>query len=276
MSEFEKVGSLAGLALGAAALSPALREGMQEAIEGRAERWDGRAEDASPCCRGAGYVRRNVLPGDVDFGKLFDCSCEIGQARAKKRQDRIWSQALVPPKMANYSLDTLATRPGRAQLADELRAWRERDRWLVLLGPRGTCKTGAAVSLLLEHVRAGGAGLYIVLPSFLSRIRKTYGDRDSVDEDEVLDTVIKTPFLVLDDIGTATLTPWGQEKLFTVINERDLHHRVEEPRITVVTSNLTRETLPKHLDPEERTWDRIRGWADIVELTGPSQRGLDL
>jgi DNA replication protein DnaC len=234
-------------------------------------------DEEPSCCRGAGYVvRRDVLPGHPDFGRLIECSCEIGQARAKKRQSRIWSEALVPPKMAEYSLDSLAGRPGKAELAERLRAWQTSGRWLVMHGPKGTCKTGAAVSLLLEHVRAGGAGLYIVLPSFLARIRKTYGDRDSVDEDEVLETVISTPFLILDDIGTATLTAWGQEKLFTVVNERDLHHRVDEPRITIVTSNLAPAALSKHLDPEGRTWDRIKGWADVIELTGPSQRGLEL
>jgi DNA replication protein DnaC len=84
------------------------------------------------------------------------------------------------------------------------------------------------------------------------------------------------PFLVLDDIGTAQLTKWGQEKLWWVVNERDLHHRAEAPRTTVVTTNLTLPKLAAHLDEEGRTWDRIRGWATLIETTGRSQRGMDL
>jgi DNA replication protein DnaC len=250
-------------------------------------------------CRGAGYMVRDVLPGHPDFGKLVECSCEIGQQRAERRQQRIWSDALVPPKMANYSLDTLGRRPGKAELAELLRGWRDTGKWLALLGPKGTCKTGAAVALLLEHVRehGPGTGRYVVLPTVLAKVRKTYDDRsaDAPDELEVLQTLIDVQFLVLDDIGTATLTGWGQEKLFTVINERDLHHRVSDPRITVVTSNLPlvaprdkpkAPTLPKHLDDEGRTWDRIGGWCGpkrpdgsyewVLELGGASQRGLDL
>jgi hypothetical protein len=280
MAELERVGSEVSHLVGSELLAafPGIKAGFEEAaVAGPSVRWDGRDPNAA-CdrCRGAGYVRRDVPPGDPDFGRLFDCVCEIGQARAKKRQDRIWSETLVPPRMAKYTLDSLAKRPDRAGLAERLRVWQRSGRWLVLFGSKGTCKTGSAVALLMEHVAAGGSGLYVVLPTFLQRIRKTYGDRDSVDEDEVLKTLIDAPFLVLDDVGTAALTPWGQEKVFTVVNERDGHQLVDSPRITVLTTNLTPKALEKHLDPEGRTWDRIRGWADQIELTGESQRGLDL
>lgn len=263
-------------------LGDALREAgfgrvLEKLAPGALEAGAPTEEEPAVCerCRGAGYLRRDVLPGHPDFGKLIECSCELGQQRSKRRQDRIWSEALVPPKMASYSFETLAGR--NPALADELRAWLATDAWLVMWGPKGTCKTGAAVACLLEHVRGGGTGLYVVLPTFLARIRKTYGDRgDGPDEMEVLQTLIDTELLVLDDIGTAQLTSWGQEKLFWVINERDLHHRAEAPRRTIVTTNLPLAKLAAHLDPEGRTWDRIRGWAKVIETSGVSQRGLDL
>lgn len=239
---------------------------------------DGPVEDDSPnCarCRDAGFLRADVQPGQDDFGKLFDCSCAAGQARSKRRQDRIWSEALVPPKMVGYTLETLATRD--PILAEQLREWQRTDRWLVLWGPKGTCKTGAAAALLVEHVRAGGSGLFVKPARFLERIRRTYNSGpEGLGEAEVLQSLIDAPMLVLDDLGTELLTKWGKEKLFTVIDERNEAHLVGSPRRTIVTTNLTPQRLASHLDDEGRVWDRIRDWADVIETSGESQRGLPL
>jgi DNA replication protein DnaC len=160
---------------------------------------------------------------------------------------------------------------GKQQLVDDVRAaWGGTDRWLLLTGPVGLGKTGLAVSLLLEAMRAGSGGLYVVTPSFLSRIRATYtrgkGD-DETDEMAVLASVIEAPVLVLDDLGKVTLTEWGQEKLFTLVNERYI-----AGRRTIVTSNLDTEdgSLEGHLWPA--TWDRIRGMSEVFRLTGSSLR----
>jgi hypothetical protein len=229
--------------------------------------------DDCPRCRGFCYLRRNLMPGDDDFGKLVECSCELGQQRAKRRQDRIWSEALVPPRMVGYSLDTLAERD--ADLAGKLRVWQGTSRWLLLRGPKGTCKTGAAAALLVEHVRAGGSGLFVKPARFLERIRRTYSQAEGPGEAEVLQSLIDAPLLVLDDVGTELLTRWGKEKLFTVIDERSDSHLRGSPRRTVVTTNLTIQALAAHMDDQGRVWDRIRDWADVIETSGESQRGLE-
>jgi len=173
--------------------------------------------------------------------------------------------------MIGYSLDSLAGRD--PVLAEQLRAWQRTDHWLVLWGPKGTCKTGAAAALMVEHVKAGGTGLFVKPARFLERIRRTYSATEGPGEAEVLQSLIDTPLLVLDDLGTELLTKWGKEKLFTVLDERDEQHRVGEPRQTIVTTNLAPPKLAAHLDDEGRVWDRIRGFADVIETSGESQRG---
>lgn len=234
-------------------------------------------------CRDSGFTRRDVPAGHEDFGKLFECLCEKGQARVRRRQERIWAESMIPPRMRNYTLDQLKERPGKAYLAAVMREWQDSGRWLVLWGPKGTCKTSAAVSVLLPWMEAHGpqSGLFIRPARFLLRLRETYGQRDRTSEQReeertVLQSLIDVPFLVLDDIGSERLSEWGQEKLFTVIDERSDAHMAVGPRITVVTTNLAPGKLAAHLDDSGRTWDRIRGWALVEHVPGSSQRGLDL
>lgn len=229
-----------------------------------------------PRCRDHGYLRRDVPSHDPDFGRPVECSCGL---IARRRYERIWAMSQVPASMRHFTLDSFAEASGKHELAADVRAaWDTTDRWLLFVGPVGLGKTGLAIALLLETIEAGIGGLYVVTPTFLSRIRATYTRTSDgeVDELDVLASVIEAPLLVLDDLGKVSLSEWGQEKLFTVVNERYLARRR-----TIVTSNLDvhdPETICKdrctcleaHL--WEATWDRIRGQADVFRLTGESLR----
>ena len=228
--------------------------------------------DVANCerCRDSGYLRLDVSAGHADLGRMVECPCGVVAAR---RRMRIWASSQVPETMRGYSLESFAAHPsnaGRAQLVADLRAvWDDSNRWLLFLGPVGVGKTGLAISLLNAAMRRGSPGLYVVTPTYLSRIRATYSrNRDGeVDEMDVLASVIETPVLVLDDVGKVALSEWGQEKLFTLVNERYI-----AGRRTIVTTNLDTEdgSLEGHLWPA--TWDRIRGMSEVFRLTGESLR----
>ncbi len=220
-------------------------------------------------CRDAGYVSRD--------GAAVECfTCGLVQTR---RAARIWASSRVPAAMRAFSLDSFLALTGDSALVENVRAvWDASDRWLLFVGPVGLGKTGLAVSLLNDHLRTGSTGLYVVTPTFLARIRATYTRTSDgeVDELDVLGSVVEAPLLVLDDLGKVALSPWGQEKLFTVVNERYLHGRR-----TIVTSNLGLHDVERacgdgcrcleaHLDPA--TWDRIRGMSEIFNLAGESLR----
>lgn len=222
-------------------------------------------------CRGAGFLRRNVMPGEPGFGEPVECSCELGRARAAKRQLRILGDTGVPPRFRGFTLDTLSG--PYAELAQTLRAWTP-DRWLLLTGPKGTCKTGGAAALAMAWLREHGEGtvLFIKQAKWLERIRETYDDAEGPNAREVLQQLVDVPLLVLDDVGAEKLTEWGQEKLFTVIDDRSgLHDRGTE-RPTIVTTNLSLERLAQHMDAKGRTLDRIQEFARVIETQGESRR----
>lgn len=225
--------------------------------------------EQEPCerCHGAGLLRRDVPATHPEFGRPIECPCGLMAAR---RMLRIWEASQIPPRFQGYTLDSYAEISGRRQLVDQLKSWGEGERWLLLTGDVGVGKTGIAVSLLVDWMRRGQAGLYVVTPTFLSRIRATYRDGgDDTDELEVLASVISVPLLVLDDLGTVRLSEWGQEKLYTLINERAI-----QGRRTILTSNLRVGDGSLEAYLWSRTFDRIRGVADVVNLTGQSLRGL--
>ncbi len=216
-------------------------------------------------CRGVGLLRRNVPASHPEFGQPIECPCGLVAAR---RRLRIWEASQLPVAFQSFTLNSYAERSGRHELVATLRAWQQGESSLVLVGDIGVGKSGLAASLLLDWMRAGQSGLYLVTPTFLSRLRATYRESgDDVDELAVLGSVISVPLLVLDDLGTARLSEWGLEKLFTLINER-----VSAGRRTIVTSNLlvSDGSLEAHIGP--RTWDRLRGSAAVLELRGDSLR----
>lgn len=216
-------------------------------------------------CRDVGLLRRNVAANHPEFGWPIECPCGLLAAR---RRLRIWEASQIPVAFQRFTLDSYAERSERYDTVAMLRAWQGGNRWLVLVGDIGVGKSGIAASLLLDWMRSGQSGLYLVTPTFLSRLRATYRESgDAVDELTVLASVISVPLLVLDDVGTARLSEWGQEKLYTVINER-----AAAGRRTILTSNLLASdgALEAHIGP--RTWDRIRGNADVLELKGESLR----
>jgi DNA replication protein DnaC len=211
-------------------------------------------------CRDVGWLSRDGHP--------VECPCGLVHGR---RMARIWNDSQVPETMLGFTLDSFLAHPKNAEkaqlVADVRAAWDDSDRWLLFVGPVGLGKTGLAISLLLESIRSGRGGLYVVTPTFLSRIRATYtrASDGEVDELDVLRSVIEAPLLVLDDLGKVSLSEWGQEKLFTLVNDRYL-----AGRRTIVTSNLDLDGLEGHLWPA--TFDRIRGLSDVFRLTGGSLR----
>lgn len=223
------------------------------------------AEPSCERCRGVGLLRRNVAADHPEFGRPIECPCGLVAAR---RRLRIWEASQIPVAFQGYTLDSYAERSGRHVLVESLRTWQQGAEWLVLVGDVGVGKSGIAASLLLEWMRSGQSGLYLVTPTFLSRLRATYRENgDDVDELAVLGSVISAPLLVLDDVGTARLSEWGQEKLFTLVNERAM-----AGRRTIVTSNLLVSDGALEAHVGSRTWDRIRGNAVVLELRGESLR----
>ncbi len=92
--------------------------------------------------------------------------------------------------------------------------------WLMFTGAYGCGKTHLAAAAANERVRQGQAVLFIVVPDLLDHLRATFNPQSAVTYDKRFEEVRTVPFLVLDDLGTESATPWAQEKLYQLFNYR--------------------------------------------------------
>jgi DNA replication protein DnaC len=111
-------------------------------------------------------------------------------------------------------------------------AYAERPRgWLILLGSYGSGKSHLAAAIANYRTGLGDPPLFVMVPDLLDHLRATFSPNSAVTFDHRFDEVRTTPLLVLDDLGSQSMSPWVREKLYQIINYR---YNAELP--TVITS----------------------------------------
>jgi DNA replication protein DnaC len=137
--------------------------------------------------------------------------------------------------------------------------------WLVLLGRTGCGKTHLAASIGHHLEEKGMAVEFCVVPDLLEMLRSTFREDAGAGRfDQVFETVRTTSFLVLDDLGVHSATPWAQEKLFQILN-----HRYNAKLPTVVTVGCALDDLPEAW--VSRMYDTKVSM--IFEIDAPDYRG---
>lgn len=137
--------------------------------------------------------------------------------------------------------------------------------WLLLRGGYGVGKTHLAAAVANKVIRSGRTVMYVVVADLLDHLRATFQPGSPATYDQRFNEVRRAWFLVLDDIGTRTTTPWAQEKLFQILN-----HRYVAGLPTIITaSTIEWEAL------DERLKSRLLDTAmcTIIDIDVPSYRG---
>ena len=141
------------------------------------------------------------------------------------------------------------------------------DGWFVLLGTYGSGKTHLAAAIANFRAGLGLPPLFIMVPDLLDHLRATFAPESRVRLDRLFDEVRTTPFLILDDLGTQSMTPWVREKLNQLFNHRYI---AELP--TVITMADTIDELHRS---EPRIASRMLDTrvSKIHAITVPPYRG---
>lgn len=105
---------------------------------------------------------------------------------------------------------------------------------LLFSGDTGVGKTHLAVAVLRELVTTKGAGgQFWDFHELIREIKNSYNPDTRSSELQVLEPVVETDVLVLDDLGAWRMTDWMNDTLFYILNSRYLAKRA-----TIVTTNF--------------------------------------
>jgi len=136
--------------------------------------------------------------------------------------------------------------------------------WLVLLGGYGSGKTHLAAAIANYRAGLGDPPLFVMVPDLLDHLRATFSPNSNVAFDRRFDEIRMAPLLVLDDLGTQSMTPWVREKLYQLFNYR---YNAELPTV-ITTSDSLDET-----DPRIRSRLLDGKLCSIYALTVPAYHG---
>jgi DNA replication protein DnaC len=139
------------------------------------------------------------------------------------------------------------------------------DGWLVFTGPYGCGKTHLAAAIGNYRNEKGKPPIFVTSTELLDHLRATFNPESKVRFDRQFREFQTCTFLILDDLGTESMTPWFKERLYQLFNAR---YNAKLP--TVITTS-------KSLDEID---DRIRSrmldkrLCDIYGITAPSYHGV--
>ena len=106
--------------------------------------------------------------------------------------------------------------------------------------------------------------MFMNVSDFLNYAKKNISENNSRETYHLMDKLIDTKLLVLDDIGAVKTSTYDNQMLFEVINQR-----YSQGKSTIYTSNLSIEDLSNVFDA--RIADRIRS-SVIIEFKDVSNR----
>ncbi len=110
---------------------------------------------------------------------------------------------------------------------------------LYLHGSFGSGKTYLISAAFHELAKKGVKSAIVFWPEMLNELKESFNNGTF---NEKIETLKKTPLLLIDDIGAESTTAWSRDEIFCPI----VQYRMQEHLPTFFTSNLTKKELEQH------------------------------
>lgn len=187
-------------------------------------------------CGGTGWTRvsREGAEGVVR------CDCV-----KTSRPDRLLDSAKIPSRYANCELENFEIRPPHTtefiKLA-KIAAEKFVEEYpmprvpfgLLFMGPQGVGKTHLAVGIIKALMKRKGIScLFRSFPELLKEIQSSYSPISQSSELSLLEPILETEVLVLDELGAQTPSTWVRDTVAYILN-----NRYSENKVTIFTTNF--------------------------------------
>src|SRR6266850_1885734 len=195
-------------------------------------------------CGGTGWVRifRDGAEGVV--------RCECVKTH---RGDRLLEGARIPLRYAHCELGNFDQIPSAHRSIEKAKIAAEKfvDEYpmsqpfgLLFMGPQGVGKTHLAVGIVKELMRRKSVEcLFCTFPELLKEIQNSYNPISQASELSLLEPILETEVLVLDELGAQNPSAWVRDEVSYVLN-----YRYNENKVTILTTNFKDEEERKGED----------------------------
>ena len=212
-------------------------------------------------CGGAGFLIDDLPVGHPDYGRPVPCRCKLDERRSRQRSHFRDVHNLAA--LARFTFETFNTNLSYLpphKVDSLVRAYDaahefalKPDGWLLFTGTYGCGKTHLAAAIANHRIENDQSAIFVVVPDLLDHLRSTFGPSSEASYDDLFEEVRNTAVLVLDDLGVQVASPWTQEKMFQILNDR---YNRQLP--TVLTTNQRLEDLDQRLRSRLQDQDLVR------------------
>lgn len=200
----------------------------------------------------------NSIIDAMGIENKVDCFCERVK-KAKKRQEylnKISAKIIIPNEtfkefVSKNTYDEMFFEKANSFVESydkvlERGKTERKSNGLIFSGNSGTGKTFIANCICNALMEKGYTCLDITLSSYLNLLRTPV----KIAEEELLEAIRTVDILFIDDAGAEAINrdrDWAEEKLYRLFATRE-NSRKEFGNPTILTTNLTKEQLYKHLE----------------------------
>ena len=216
--------------------------------------------DVLPCALCGGT--RFVIVEDGGASRARPCICRMSGARPAG-QEALLDEARVPRRYREcefqnydaYDEFALVLASAKSKAMRYAEEYPLNDRGLLFMGPPGVGKTHLAVATLRRLMLDKRVpSMFCDVQDLLRQLQATFDRQSGLTQLELLQPVLQTELVILDDLGGRQFSPWLEETLAHIITTR-----YNDNRATLVTTNYMDDpTNPKTPTLEDRIGPRVR------------------